>query len=486
MPADGDWPAWQHSGYRLAGTDKVPVRPQESTPHGAGRLREAHGANQWGSSMNKQPVMRSLAVLLVLLLLSSCATTNLPPISDVGAAFEPERDELALWTAAREEEKKLREAARVYPDPLLEDYLDGIVSRLNTEGMAENPLITFRASVVEDPTLNAFAYPHGSLFIHTGLLARMENEDQLATVLGHEMTHVEERHMLRQQRAVKNRQIAAAIAAIAGTIVAAKLEHDAWRDDDWGRAATIDILADVIVGLGLQLAFVASVNGYGRDLERAADAGGLEKMRAAGYDTAEAEKVYQALADETVQPSKFETYFFGSHPNLTERISSAREWAVSHPQQAGITDPSRREEFARRIRPVIRDDAALNIELGRLDIADEELRRALGMLSNDPKTVLYLGRLQLAQAKVEKKRERRADLVAAAEDAFRETIRLDPELPEPHRELGLLAYRAKDFRIACTEFGIYLRLAPRSDENQVVRDYLVELRSDGHCPDPPK
>ncbi len=431
--------------------------------------------------MSGRLFLRSIALALACTLLSACATTQLPPISSTGAAFEPARDELRLWTDARKEEKKLREAAELYPDPLLEDYLDSIVAELNPEGMADNPFITYRVSIIKDPSLNAFAYPHGALYVHTGLLARMENEDQLATVLGHEMTHVEGRHMVRQQRAARNRQTGLMIAAVAGTVVAAKLEHDAWRNNNWGRAVTVDVLSDVIIGLGLQLAFVASVNGYGRDLEREADAGGMEKMQAAGYDTREAEKVYQTLANETVQASKFEAYFFGSHPQLTERVASAREWAVAHPHPAGRDDPADQDEFARRLRPVIRDDAMLNIGLGRLEIADKELKRALALLPNDPMTVLYIGRLKMVQASKEKDAERRADLRAAAEDAFHEVVRLDPDNPEPHRELGMLAYRSKDFPIACSEFDLYLRLAPKDEESKVIGDYLRELQNGGRC-----
>ena len=80
--------------------------------------------------------------------------------------------------------------------------------------MAANPAVRYRVRVIEDPTLNAFAYPHGSIYIHTGLLARMENEDELATVLGHEMTHVEDRHMLRYQRSAHNKEVGFTVAAI--------------------------------------------------------------------------------------------------------------------------------------------------------------------------------------------------------------------------------------------------------------------------------
>src|SRR6185369_18100131 len=106
-----------------------------------------------------------------------------------------------------------------YEDPALESYLQGVVTRMTPKGMAANTAVHYRIRVVEDPTLNAFAYPHGSIYVHTGLLARVENEDQLATVLGHEMTHVERRHMLRFERSARNKETGLAVAAVALDVV---------------------------------------------------------------------------------------------------------------------------------------------------------------------------------------------------------------------------------------------------------------------------
>jgi len=61
-----------------------------------------------------------------------------------------------------------------------------------------------RVKVIRSLDLNAFALPHGVIYVHTGMLARMENEDQLATVLGHEQTHFTHRHTLRDMRKTQN------------------------------------------------------------------------------------------------------------------------------------------------------------------------------------------------------------------------------------------------------------------------------------------
>jgi len=226
----------------------------------------------------RHPFFRTVAGVTVAALLGSCATTHVPPISSMGASFQPERDEVRLWEQSRDEEAKLAKNVTLYHDPLLVDYLEQVMNRIEPPGMAANTAISYRVAVIEDPTLNAFAYPTGSVYVHTGLLARMENEDQLATVLGHEMTHVEDRHMLRYQRGVRNRQIGFGIAAIAGSVVIAGEQGRAASHGAYGKAARIGVLANLLLGLGLTLAIIASVNGYGRELEREADDGGSRKI----------------------------------------------------------------------------------------------------------------------------------------------------------------------------------------------------------------
>ncbi len=425
--------------------------------------------------------IRRVTWVALLGLCLSCVPTKLPPVSSAGSTFEPLKDEVRLWDRSREEERKLLEKTAVYPDPLLEDYLEAVVVRLNPEEMAANPELDYRVRVVEDPTLNAFAFAHGSLYVHTGLLARMENEDQLATVLGHEMTHVENRHMLRYQRSARNKQIGLGITAVAAAVILAGEEGDAYKDGKYGKAARIGVLGDLLIGLGLQLAFVASVNGYGRDLEREADQGGFVKMRTAGYNPREAPKVYQALLADHGDSSKTEAFFFGSHPRLTNRIENANSWIDENSATLPNATPQS-GEFERRIRPVIRDDARLNLEAGRLELAELELERVRGMMPEDPETHLLLGRLHLKQAGSKKNVDNRDDLRRRAGEAFREAVRLDPDRPEPHRELGLLAYRSEEFATACVQFRQYAELDPDATDAERIRDYVLELERDGLCP----
>jgi tetratricopeptide (TPR) repeat protein len=437
--------------------------------------------------MRHSGFIRSTALVTLPLLLSSCVATRLPPISSQGRSFRPLSDETRLWEQSRDEEARLLDHVKLYDDPLLQSHLAHVVARLNPPGMAVNPEIRYRVRVIEDPSLNAFAYPHGSLYIHTGLLARMENEDELATVLGHEMTHVEDRHMLRYQRSVHNRQVGLTVATIAAAVALAVAEGDALDRGDWGKASVLDAFGQIVVGLGLELAFTASVNGYGRDLESEADGGGFRKMSAAGYDLRQAPKVYQVLLDDRGEPRRTEAFFFGSHPRLSERVEDTKKYLAAHPvaNVALRTPPAEplgedTEAFARVLRPVIRDDARLNLGLGRLKIAEGEIERARALSPEDPETHFLRGRLRLAQAAAAGPVNRR-QLRRQAEDAFLQSIELDPRRAAPHRELGILLYERDQLADACLQLQRYAELAPEADDLDHVEDRIQDLQREGHC-----
>jgi predicted Zn-dependent protease len=272
---------------------------------------------------------------------------------------------------------------------------------------------------------------------------------------------------------------------VAAAVVLAGEEADAYSAGDWGRGARIGVLGDLLVGLGLQLAFLASVNGYGRNLELEADEGAFHKLAAAGYDVRESPKLYQALMDDHGEPSKMEGFFFGSHPQLKDRVQNAQSFAAqiapasTEGAQAAPPEPS--EEFARRIRPVIRDDARLNIENGRLKLAESQLERVIREMPKDPESHLLKGRLHLAQAEAAKDPAVQEDLRKQAEESLREALYLDPDRALAHRELGLLLYRNEAYREACDHFRKYAKLAPDEDDTDRIGDYILEMERDGQC-----
>jgi beta-barrel assembly-enhancing protease len=417
--------------------------------------------------------MRSLhrytALVLVLCIMVACATTNIPPIGSSPQPFQLTADEREIWEQSEAEQQKLNRRGRLYQDPLLEEYINDIARRL-TPPEVEQQGVPIRVRIVQDPSLNAFAYPNGALYVHTGLLARVENEAQLATVLGHEIIHVINRDAVRHYRSTRNKVIAANVAAIAASIGVSAVAGDQWRRGNAVTGAVISQTANVMLGLGLQLGLLAAVNGYGRGIEGEADVGAMRLLAQAGYDLNEAPKVHQMLLQRYGDPSRLENFFFGNHARNQERIENyERMLSAEYAQTAQATNLiTNTEAFQRRTRPLVRENAMLDIEAGRYGTAKTALERVLAVAPTDAKAYFYLGELYRKQRKAPSD-------VEQAIAAYQKAAEHDPSYPEPQRSLGLLYYMSGKKAEARQAFERYLQLKPHADDRQQVREYLIEL-----------
>jgi len=267
----------------------------------------------------------------------SCVSTKLPPISQTGADFRPLRSESRLWQESRDEERLFLRHVYLYRDSLLEDYLETIVSALNPRGMASNPEITFQVRVLGDSDANAWAYPHGTIYVTLGLLALAENEHQLAAILGHEMSHVEYRHTLRHQRRAGNQRRLIRVSTVA--IVVGLLGLGAPSD-------TVTSVYDV----GMAIASIAAAHRYGYDLEVEADRDSLEKMMVAAYDIREASKIFREIGGPSVSRLYPDMYSRLKNLELTIEILSRLDHG---PDVLRPIDPL---TFKKRIGQVTLDD----------------------------------------------------------------------------------------------------------------------------------
>src|SRR3989454_2826448 len=318
-------------------------------------------AAQGSPTTGVEELMRkTLAGLVILsLVLPGCASRNVAPIGADGQAFKPESDERALWAKAEKEEEALLKKAKVYDDPMLDEYLARIGDRLTPDQVRAAGGPGFKFGVIRDPTLNAFALPNGHIYVHTGMLSRLDNESQLAMIVGHEMTHVTHRHALSFQRDVQTKQILYTVAAVAASIGVATVAGSRAQKGDYIGAAVIGQTANAILGLGLALTAMAAINGYGRDLERDADNGGMENLVRAGYDPKEAPKVFALLRSESKDRRSPQTFFFGSPPQLTQRIQTTEGLLKTKYAEAAAAPTTVRdtEDFQLRMRSVVRENA---------------------------------------------------------------------------------------------------------------------------------
>jgi predicted Zn-dependent protease len=391
------------------------------------------------------------------------------PFGVGGRPFTLEPEERALWARAQTEEVALRERVRVYEDPRLEDYLAGVGARLLPDAARAAGAPVFRVTVVRDPTLNAFALPNGRIYLHTGLLSRLENEAQLAAVLAHEMAHVIGRDAFRCGRD----------AGPAAREVPPRLVTAGAAGPGIPRAASAVFgpTARTVLGLDLRVSARASMRGYGPDLEREADAAAMAMLVQAGYDPAEAPRIYARLREEAAAGGVLETFVLGRDAALAARAESARDLVrTTYAAAAGAPESVRdTEAFGLRIGPVVRDNAVEDIRLGRFSLARAQLDRVLATAPDDAVAHLHYGDLHRLQA------QRAADAGARAKHArqalarYERAIALDPALAEPHRQLGLLYHAQQDAAQARAAFERYLVLRPDAPDARRIREYVAEL-----------
>lgn len=192
---------------------------------------------------------------------------------------------------------------KIVPDEDVQKYVNWLGQRLippHQKNMRKDTpgKIPFFFFVVEGKAANAFALPNGIVVMYAGMFELLENEAQLASVLGHEIAHAIQEHSWRQQNYHRKKlaamRVAGAVASVLGGAGGA------------GAAAAAALLEGAIR------------SGYSRSLENQADRSALEAMLAAGYDLREAPRVWQLM---TKAHGDRSTSFWSSHENNTTRRS---------------------------------------------------------------------------------------------------------------------------------------------------------------------
>lgn len=377
-----------------------------------------------------------------------CATTELPPLEGSQSGFAMTEDETRTWKNAEELDNKISKAGLLYQNPSLEKYLDSVAQKLVPRPALPKDL-KVKVKVIQDPFLNAMALPHGVVYIHTGMLARMENEAQLATVLGHELVHFTHRHLIKEMRSAENKSNILKGMQIALTLGAGQL------GSMLGQVGTIWALA--------------SIRGYSRELETEADVEGLKRLILAGYDPMEAPKVFEYLRQELDGAKVTEPFFFGTHPRLEERIDNYRTLLKSQ-YATQVTEPGRlrnAEEFYSHTAQLLLDNAILDIEIARLNTAQAAIEKHLQQQPFNSQAHFLLGEVH--------RRSGNSDIfVARALASYKEAARLDPLYAAPHRELGLLFRKQNQNKESRDEFEKYLSLSPTAIDRRIIMRYLTE------------
>ncbi len=234
---------------------------------------------------------------------------SLPDLGDSSQADMSPQDERRIGESIMRE---IRRDPDYVDDPEIRDYVQSIGYRLVAASGETRQ--EFEFFVVRDKTVNAFAMPGGFIGVHTGLLLAAQTESEFASVLGHEIAHVLQRHMARQYDAQNKIAKVSLVGMLLGLLAA--------------RSNPQVAQAAIIAG---QAAPAAVFLNYSRDFEREADRVGYQLLDGAGFDTAGMPGFFERLQKSTRLYENNAPTYLRTHPLTTERIADMQNRQASAP-----------------------------------------------------------------------------------------------------------------------------------------------------------
>jgi beta-barrel assembly-enhancing protease len=228
----------------------------------------------------------------------------------------------ALSITAAEEEELSREFMKVIfksckfvEDPVIVNYVNNVGKKI-VSVLSPQPF-TYRFYIIEEDVYNAFATPAGHIFIYSGLMAAMDNEEELAGILGHEIAHVLCRHI--SQKIDRSKKIS--IATLAG--IAAGIFLGAGGAGEVGNAVAVGSMA---AGQSMTLA-------YSREDERQADQIGLKYLSKAGYSGYGLLTMLRKIRSKHWFGTEQIPAYLTTHPAPEERMAYIGTWLEKNRQK---------------------------------------------------------------------------------------------------------------------------------------------------------
>ncbi len=257
--------------------------------------------------MNRQ---RCRKLLLVCALLAGPAvwaqeSIDLPDFGDsAGSVISPEQER----RLGRDFMAQMHRLAPMVTDEEVEDYINELGHSLSDQAGYDGQ---FQFYMIDSSVINAFALPGGYVVFHTGLLLETKSESELASVVGHEISHVTQRHTARMIEESSHMSVPMMIAMV-GAIAAAA------ANPQMGAAA---LMATQAAAQQHQINFT-------RENEKEADAIGIQLMAKAGYDSSKMAVFFERMqrASRYSDPS-FIPEYLRTHPISINRIAEAKNRA---------------------------------------------------------------------------------------------------------------------------------------------------------------
>lgn len=248
--------------------------------------------------------MARKVLLCSLILIAACSAFAQPHHFKPGFNLFSKEQDIQL---GKEAAAQVEQQMEVVKNPELQAYIERIGKKLASQPQAGGFPYTFK--VVKDPSINAFALPGGPTFVNTGLIAAADNEDQLAGVMAHEISHVALRHGTNQ---ASKQNLIQLPAMLAGSMM--------------GNGSLLGQLAQVGIGLGANSVLLK----FSRTDESQADLNGAQIMAGAGYNPVEMARFFEKLE---AQGGHAGPQFLSDHPNPGNRMKAIQEEIRYLPQR---------------------------------------------------------------------------------------------------------------------------------------------------------
>jgi predicted Zn-dependent protease len=230
--------------------------------------------------------------VLVVVSLAACATNPVSGKREISLMSEAE--EIAYGQQA---DAEIRREMGVYDNPELQRYVSDIGQRLAQ--LSHRPNLRWSFTVVDHQAVNAFALPGGFIYITRGILPYLDNEAELAGVLGHEIAHVTARHAAQQSTR-------AGLGGLGLAVLSIFVPATAPFGD--------------VTSAALGVAFLK----YGRDDERESDRVGMEYVARGGWDPNGVPNFLQTLSRISEMSERGVPNWLSTHPEPAERVTEAQ------------------------------------------------------------------------------------------------------------------------------------------------------------------
>lgn len=397
-------------------------------------------------------------------------------------------------------DERFEKEGAVYHESGLDSYLTRVGNAVVADRKLENVEWKFRA--LRDPIPNAFALPNGSIYINTGLLALLEDENQLAAVIAHEITHVTRRHTYLRNRSVRKKMLAINIINTIGT---------------WNPVAGPVGIAVGLIATISPFMLALSVLGYSREQEKQADLEGMKSATAAGFVPDGMPNSFKAMQKD-VEGEQLNS-FYSDHPKLQERVNYTTSSIAADARKLSADEAkTAKDDYLAVMENVDRHDVELAINAARFRSAVFVSQKLVDLHPDSSENVFYLAEsyrtlgprtAQLtdkqltsgAKKKAAKTLSKRtleeidAELLTTpagqeawkansekAELLFLRALDLNRFNARAHRGLGMLYERLNRKPEAASEYAKYLELAPNAIDTERVRRRLLVLRESMKTP----